>query len=252
MNLNGDLTTRISGEFGAFDLPNHLIALGAVGSLSHGTYVPDHIDDVDLMGIVVPPERHIIGLGNWEHWVYKKDEWDVVLYSAGKMVRLLLKANPNVLGFLWLPEYLVDSEHFQALRAARDAFSSKLAYQSFVGYAYSQLKKMQNLAYEGYMGQKRKELVDQFGYDTKNASHCIRLLRMGTEFLETGTLSVWREDREELLSIKKGAWSLDRVHREANMLLSRVSEARASSSLPEKPDYDTAERLLVDMHRSVL
>lgn len=33
------------------------------------------------------------------------------------------------------------------------------------------------------MGEKRKQLVAKHGYDTKNASHLIRLLRMGMEFL---------------------------------------------------------------------
>ena len=61
---------------------------------------------------------------------------------------------------------------------------------------------MERNACKGYMGEKRKRLVEKFGYDTKNASHLIRLLRMGMEFLVDGELHVEREDAKELLRIK--------------------------------------------------
>jgi hypothetical protein len=44
----------------------------------------------------------------------------------------------------------------------------------------------------GYMGEKRKELVLEHGYDSKNAAHCVRLLRMAKEIFETGGMTVYR------------------------------------------------------------
>lgn len=245
---------RVVEAFGAFDLEPHLVALGYVGSISHGTH-GEVIDDVDLMGIVVPPPRHVIGLGQWQHWVHQKDELDVVLYSAHKMVSLMLKQNPNVLGFLWLePEHIVHrSPWFDRLVESRDAFISKGAYKSFSGYAYSQLKKLQQGAYKGYMGEKRKALVDRFGYDPKNAAHLIRLLRMAVEFLETGEVNVYRhEDRDELRHIKQGGWTLERIQAEADNLFAQAKSARDRSPLPEKPDHDRAEALLMEMHADII
>lgn len=53
---------RIARAFEAqngFPLEPHLIVLALMGSHSHGTYLPpeepDAVDDVDLMGFVVPP-----------------------------------------------------------------------------------------------------------------------------------------------------------------------------------------------------
>lgn len=253
--VNATVVERMDGAFGCgFSLRQHLVALGVVGSLSHGTYLPDHIDDIDYMGIVVPPPRHIIGLGQWQHWVHKQDEWDVVLYSFRKMVGLLLKSNPNVLGFLWLrdEDYAHTTPAFDLLRANREAFSSKEAYPAFVGYAHAQLQKMQRLAYEGYMGQKRKALVDKFGYDCKNAAHCIRLLRTGIEFLETGELRVWRNDREELLAIKQGAWTLNRVQGEALELFERAKLAKNRSPLPDSPNHALAESLTMAIHHDAV
>lgn len=240
---------RIASEFGAFDLGSHVIALGAVGSISHGTH-GDVIDDVDYMGIVVPPARHVIGLGKWDNWVFKKDEWDVVLYSARKMVSLLLKANPNVLGFLWLPDHLYATRTpwLDRLIDEREAFSSLHAYNTFVGYAHSQLQKMHRQGYLGYMGKKRKEIRDRFGYDTKNASHLIRLLRMGCEFLETGQMNVFRDDRAELLAIKRGEKHYNWIMSEADRLFAHARYCRDVSPLPPEPDYERAEAILMAIH----
>jgi len=99
----------------------------------------------------------------------------------------------------------------------------------------------------GYMGKKRRELVRRVGYDAKNAAHLIRLLRMGIEFLTEGTLHVERADGPELLDIKRGEWSLDRVKSESERLFQLAQEAYVRSSLPAEPDHLKAERLCVEM-----
>jgi hypothetical protein len=99
----------------------------------------------------------------------------------------------------------------------------------------------------GYMGKKRRELVRRVGYDAKNAAHLIRLLRMGIEFLTEGTLYVERADGPELLDIKRGEWSLERVKTEAERLFQLAQEAYVRSSLPAEPERDKAERLCVEL-----
>jgi hypothetical protein len=143
---------RISAAFekqNGFPLEPHLVVLGLMGSHSHGTYLPPQepnaIDDIDLMGFVVPPIEYHLGLPRWEHWVWKEDELDVVLYSLEKAVRLLLKSNPNIVGLLWLrdDEYVHRSENFDVLQRSRSIFSSMAAADTFAGYANDQLKKME-------------------------------------------------------------------------------------------------------------
>jgi len=101
--------------------------------------------------------------------------------------------------------------------------------------------------YKGYMGDKRRELVERYGYDTKNAAHLIRILRMGIEFLTDGTLYVEREDKHELMDIKRGRWSLEKVKAEAERLFALASEAFVRSPLPPEPDRQRAERLVIDI-----
>ena len=99
----------------------------------------------------------------------------------------------------------------------------------------------------GYMGTKRRELVRRFGYDSKNAAHLIRLLRMGVEFLQSGQLQVEREDAEELLSIKRGEWPLESVKAEAEKLFRVAEEAYSRSTLPESPDRNRVEKLCAEI-----
>jgi len=108
------------------------------------------------------------------------------------------------------------------------------------------MKKGENL---GYLGDKRKNLVLEHGYDAKNAAHCIRLLRMASEYLRTGELGVFRPDAEELLDIKRGKWELSRVKAHAEELFILMDNARAASPLPDGPDACRAEALLVDILR---
>jgi hypothetical protein len=172
------------------------------------------------------------------------------MYSLRKFIGLLLKSNPNVVGLMWLqPEhYVLVHPAFEKLRQNREIFSSKDACSAFAGYASAQIEKMESLAFRGYMGAKRKALVERHGYDSKNAAHAIRLLRMGAEFLETGTLKVYREDdADEIRSTKRGEWSLEQVRAEAARGFARASEARERSPLPDQPDNERAEALLLDI-----
>jgi len=240
-----------------FDLWDRAIIMAYVGSLSHGTYEAGKIDDKDVMGIIAPPADYVLGLkqfGRRGTKEIKRDPWDVVLYELPKLVSLLLKNNPNVLGLLWLEDsmYLKCTKHGKWLIEYRDSFSSKLAYNSFCGYAYSQLKKMEKNAYLGYMGKVRKELTDKIGYDSKNASHLVRLLKMGIEFLETGQVNVKRKDASMLLEIKRGEWKLDKVKREADELFKALKDVKEKSPLPEKPDYDRVNTMLKQIQYDIL
>lgn len=104
----------------------------------------------------------------------------------------------------------------------------------------------------GYMGEKRKQLVLEHGYDSKNAAHLIRLLRMCVEVLTTGEMHVKRPDAAELLDIKRGTWSLDAVKELSSHLFEEAKAACAASSLPPEPNREAAERLLIEIVRDHL
>jgi predicted nucleotidyltransferase len=250
------LDPRIYSGFTNFDLsaPGRVLSAGYFGSTSHNTYVPptnpDSIDDVDVFIIALPPPENIIGLYSWEHGRVKQDELDVVIYSLQKFVGLLLKANPNVLGHLWLrdEDYLTRTPEFDRLIAERDIFSSLRAAKTFAGYAQSQFKKMTSGAFQGYMGDKRKQLVETYGFDCKNSSHLLRLLVMGTEFLETGRMNVYRtKDAQFFRDVKTGKYNLREVKDMAESFFYAFRDAESKSVLPKEPDERRAEQLLMEI-----
>jgi predicted nucleotidyltransferase len=233
------------------------ILAGYVGSISHGTFRPlqhpNSVDDKDVMGICVPPRSYYIGLDT--HGIHKgtkeikRDEWDIVVYEARKAINLLLKGNPNVLAILWLEEnhYIACTLAGQRLLDHRGLFVGRHVYKPFTGYAYAQLRRMESYTFEGYMGEKRKALVDKHGYDTKNASHLIRLLNMGIEFMRDGELYVMRHDAPKYLDIKDGRWTLQQVKDEAERLFRVAEEAYLASTLPKKPDKKLVSELCAEV-----
>lgn len=110
-----------------------------------------------------------------------------------------------------------------------------------------EIEGLDNAYEEAYMGQKRKALVDEFGYDCKNAVHLIRLLRMGIEFLNDGQLYVERKDAKELLAIKRGEWTLKEVKEEADRLFALAKIAVQNSKLPEKVDSAKINKLAMQV-----
>jgi predicted nucleotidyltransferase len=236
-------------------IPDDLIFLGYRGSIAHSMYVPNtdpnSIDDKDVMGVYLCSPSHYLGIHKEkdvrEKW-YK--EWDCVYYELLKLVHLLEKGNPNVLSLLWLDQkhVIYKSDIWEDLLSIREAFVSKNVYHSFAGYARGQLHRMTHMNFEGYMGEKRKTLVTKYGYDTKNAAHLIRLLRMGIEFLTEGVLYVERKnDASQLLEIKKGEWTLEQVKKESDRLFSLCEEAYIRSPLQAQPDSKTINDKCVDI-----
>jgi predicted nucleotidyltransferase len=230
------------------------ILVGWWGSVAHGMYVaggdPDSSDDKDVMAVCVPPLDYYFGLRQYSSrgtQVVKRGEWDIVIYEARKCIDLLAKGNPNVLSLLWLndDQYLKVTDAGRLLIDSRDVFAGRHVYKSFTEYAYSQLRRMTHQTFQGYMGEKRKRLVEKHGYDTRNAAHLLRLLRMGIEFLREGKLYVQRDDAQQLLAVKRGEWSLEQVQQEAEYLFNLAEQAYHSSPLPPEPDRDAVNALAV-------
>jgi hypothetical protein len=245
-------------------LSDGVILSGYRGSIAHGTYreSPDNISDKDVMYVVVPHEDYYFGCesrsfpSSGTHEI-KNDGWDIVAYEVRKFISMLAKGNANVFTMLWLEDkhYLHVSFAGRILLDNRSLFISKDVYYPFVGYAHGELYRMihHTPTNRAYMGDKRKTLIEKFGYDVRCASHLIRLLRMGVEFMNSGELKVFRrDDAEELLEIKAGAWSLEKIEKEAVCLFDRARKAYTESSLPLKPNMRLINELSVEVVKAGL
>src|SRR3990167_2424598 len=93
----------------------------------------------------------------------------------------------------------------------------------------------------------RAELEAKFGMDTKHGMHLVRLMRMCKEILEGQGVLVKRPDRNELLAIRRGEWSYDRIVEEAERLDTECDVARATSALPTEPDRSSLDAFVVSL-----
>ncbi len=259
-----------------------LVLLGYRGSIAHGMYVPskdpNSIDDKDIMGVYIAPKEHYIGFGRQDVCERFIGEWDAVSYELRKFMGLLLKNNPNVIAhrdifaskmayhsfsgyahgqlkrMTHLNQGVVSdiNNRMKQLERQKIVFTDGVpklpagAHVELVEHV-RQYEAIRSKYFSGYMGNKRRGLVETHGYDTKNAAHLIRILRMGIEFLTDGQMHVEREDKLELLAIKGGAWSLEKVQNEAEKLFNLAREANVRSSLPPTPDMAKAEELCIEL-----
>jgi hypothetical protein len=182
-----------------------------------------------VMGEVLPPKREDFGLpvipskGVDEVFGYiksKVEQWNLNQFPLDEMLRAELKdtiwellttmTDKEVSVANWPDEYAKGIIHKMKqdfnlkddlivyINAERAYAKAKQIYDSWVSW-----KKERNPA--------RRALEEKSGYDTKHASHLVRLMKMGYEILTEGKVIVRRPDAEELLAVKNGAWSFEKV-----------------------------------------
>ena len=88
-------------------------------------------------------------------------------------------------------------------------------------------------------------------YDSKNMMHTIRLLQVAKEILRDGKLNVKRLNREQLLDIKSGNMDYDDLLAMADRLMESIESYCLTSTLPNAPDKDLAETVLVEMREEL-
>jgi hypothetical protein len=88
-------------------------------------------------------------------------------------------------------------------------------------------------------------------YDAKNMMHTFRLLDMAIEILRDEKVLVRRPNREELLRIRSGHYSYEDLIEQANEKLEQVNYWHEQSKLPEEPDQEKIEEVLVKMREAL-
>ncbi|GAL84299.1 nucleotidyltransferase [Sporocytophaga myxococcoides] len=88
-------------------------------------------------------------------------------------------------------------------------------------------------------------------YDAKNMMHVFRLLDMAEEIALYKRVIVRRQNREHLLSIRKGNFMYEDLVKQAEEKIDRIHEIYEKSDLPDAPDLNRAENLLVAMRESL-
>ncbi len=82
-------------------------------------------------------------------------------------------------------------------------------------------------------------------YDSKNMMHTVRLLQMANEIISDQKINVWRNNRDELLSIKSGQMDFHSLMNLGDILMKEIELNLTQCSLQEAPNKKYVEQLLV-------
>jgi predicted nucleotidyltransferase len=238
-----------------FAFPDRLIHLFVGGSELHGAKVHG-TDDLDIYGVYIEPPELVLGLEALPHFVWSTagndrrngpHDVDITLYSLKKWAGLACKGNPTALHFLFAESALHSSIWGEIVRGRR-SFLARTFVKPFVGFADDQLKRMMGTKGRGKKGQ-RLEIEEKYGYDVKAAMHTLRLLHECKELLSEGTITLPRPERDFLIRVRTGKYSMEKVVAMAQKLFAECEEAASQSALPEKVDRTAVSRLLAKSYR---
>jgi hypothetical protein len=175
----------------------------------------EELDRADLKETIWELVKNVSGLSvGWDNWPQA--------YEAAVVNRIA-------------EEYDLKEEVVALLHREREYKKAREQYSSWVNW-----KKNRNPA--------RAVLEEKSGYDTKHASHLVRLMRMGYEILTEGKVLVKRPDREEILLVKNGGWSYEQVMEFAKDMQSRLDDAYKITKLPKTVDYEAINALYHELN----
>ena len=127
--------------------------------------------DTDYGGVYIAPQEMLMGLPDNYLPQVSDEKHDCTYYELGRWVELLMKANPNALESLFVPEDKIVGEVHPAIQLIienRDLFVTKECFNSLVSYAYSQIAKARGLNKKIVNPVTDKKGVLDFCYTFKN------------------------------------------------------------------------------------
>ena len=209
-----------------------------VGSRAFG--LDDENSDTDRRGIYLPPaDLHWSLYGVPEQ--LENEERQEAYWEMQKFIVMALKANPNILECLYTPLIEKVTPVAQELLDNREIFLSRLVYQTYSGYVASQFKKIQ------------ADMRNQGRVKWKHVMHLIRLLISGINVLEKGLVTIdVGSDRDRLLEIKAGEVPIEQADQWRLELQKQLTGALEKTKLPERPNYEKANELLISARKSMV
>ncbi len=220
-----------------FELEQFIIYRCIVGSRAYG--LDNDESDTDRRGIyVAPAELQWSLFGAPEQ--FEDNATQSCYWELQKFLAMALKANPNILECLYSPTVEKVTPLGEELLAQRHVFLSQMIFQTFNGYAMSQFKKIE------------QDIRNHGEVRWKHAMHLLRLLFAGAATLREARVPVRVEaHRERLLAVKRGEMAWAEVDTWRKELHRDFERALAETKLPERPDYEAANRFLIKARREM-
>ena len=218
-----------------FDLEKLIVYRCVVGSRAYGLESED--SDIDRRGIYLAPADLQWSLfGAPEQ--FEDNAAQACYWELQKFLVMALKANPNILECLYSPLVEKATPLAEELLVMRERFLSQMIFQTFNGYAMSQFKKIE------------QDIRNHGQVRWKHAMHLLRLLISGAAALRLGRVPVRvEEQRDRLLAVKRGEVEWAEVDAWCKELHRDFERALSETKVPERPDYEAANRFLIQARR---
>lgn len=216
----------------------NLCFLSLSGSRLYGTN--SESSDYDIRGVCIAPKDYWIGSKKFEVLELKEDDNNIgiTIYDYRKFLNLVGQNSPNVIELLFIkgPNLLLIEEYFDLLIPTIKTLINQESYKTYHAYGFSQIRKAEADAAKAKPS--RKDLVQNFGYDTKFAMHAFRLLRQGFELITTGNITFPSPSCKDLIDIKNGKYKTIKEAREAWELESKIfNDSIQSIFISKKRDF---------------
>jgi len=216
---------------------------GLVGSHAYG--VATENSDKDYMSVYVDPLDHYFGLNKSSTNHSVSETLDNTEFEFLKFVKLCVNFNPNVVPLLFLNQYEELSTFGLYLLEQKNEFVTKKAYNSLLGYANGQKLKAEMGVTEKF-GEKRKNLINEYGYDIKAASHTVRLLNLAKHLFKYNEVNL-KAGAEEVLEFKLGKHPKSFFDERFETLLAESKEFYQTCKLPEDVNYEKVNNFCVNL-----
>jgi uncharacterized protein len=239
-------------------IPDNLCLLSIGGSRAYNT--ANENSDVDLWGICIPPDEvifpyehgHIYGLGkkpieygNWQkHHVFEHEvEYDINIYNIVRLIDLARQGNPNIIDMISIPDEMIqfETEAGKFLRQEKAIFYSKNMYPKFRGFIKNHKLGMLERKTVG----RRLGLIDKYGYDVKDAGHCVRCMLGLIDLLTLGEYNI-RKHCDLIRDIRNGQYKYKELIEMIEVGEAKLEEAIKTTTLKEEVSEWEAQSVLLD------
>lgn len=250
--IMADLLNHVTES--GFPFTDRLIHLFVGGSELHGAKVHG-TDDLDIYGVYIEPPEMVLGLEGLPHYVWSTasddrrngpNDVDVTLYSLKKWAALACKGNPTALHFLFATGTM-QNPIWAELVSRKDVFFARSCAKQFIGFADDQLKRISGQKGRGKKGT-RPEIEEKYGYDVKAAMHTLRLLYECKELVSEGRITLPRPERDLLIRVRTGKYSIERVTAMASKLFVECRDATGQSPLPDAIERRAVSKLVTECY----
>ena len=226
-------------------ITRHEVVYAALyGSQSYNMAINDdtYQSDIDYKAIIVPTLKDLVYNKKPVSQVVEIDDGQIDIKDIRKFMETLLKCNPAYVECFITP-YYTGNQEFEEIRNLVPTMVWELR-ENFIRACFGMLVEKHVALCHPYPSIKDK--IDKYGFDAKQLHHMMRLLKMMQDFDETGKVILVPDNKDYLIDIKRGNYSLEEAKfmaKETEDAARAVKEKLLSRYLTQCHTFDAVERI---------